>query len=59
MAKYKNTEFAKGLNCSFAEFKKMFKNIFLEEEMREAYTKATGKNVREIQKGKNTTKRSK
>ena len=50
MAKFKNTEFVKGLNCSFTDFKKMFKNVIQEGDLEEAYKVATGNVVRKAKK---------
>lgn len=37
MAKFKSTEFAKGMKVSFAEFKKIFSGTIAEEDLEQAY----------------------
>ena len=50
MARFKNTEFAEGLDCSFTTFKKRFKNVIQEGDLEEAYKVATGNVVRKVKK---------
>ena len=55
MAVFKKVEFAKGLKCSFADFKKMVKGMIDPQDYEDAYKVATG----EDGKSKNTTAKSK
>ena len=45
MANFKNTEFAKGFNMSFADFKERYKGIFKKHDLEQAYKTATNGNV--------------
>ena len=50
MARFNNTEFAEGLNCSFADFKKMFAGVIDKNDLEKAYKVATGNAVRKTKK---------
>ena len=57
--KYKNTEFAKGYKCSFADFKKMFKGVIPEDEMELAYKESGYNKTAPGKAKKSTAKRAK